>query len=97
MHTCESLWKRGKYHGKLLSNFSARWKNECLLSRLEAYRPKGSMLRRRSLETLQSGEIVLDVKVILYVGGKKVLNRSLKHLIHLRFAVLHCTYLRFLS
>ncbi len=34
--------KRAKYNRRLLTEFTKRWKNEYLLSLLEAYRPKGS-------------------------------------------------------
>ena len=109
VHTYESLSKRGKYHRKLLSHFSTRWKNEYLLSLLEAYRPKESMLNliievnevcllrneqsKRSFWKLcrvvellpgSDGSVrAARVEVISDGGGKKVLNRSLKHLIPL--------------
>lgn len=38
--TYEGLSKRARYHHRLLTQFASRWKNEYLLSLLEAYRPR---------------------------------------------------------
>ena len=38
--THESLSKRARYHQRVLSQFTKRWRNEYLLSLLEAYRPR---------------------------------------------------------
>ena len=38
--TYEGLSKRARYHHRLLTQFTSRWKNEYLLSLLEAYRPR---------------------------------------------------------
>ena len=44
VNTYDSLSKRAKYHRRLLTSFVARWKNEYLLSLLEAYKPRGNQL-----------------------------------------------------
>ena len=40
--TYEELSKRGRYHRKLLTHFTNRWKREYLSALLQAYRPKDS-------------------------------------------------------
>ena len=44
VNTYDSLSKRAKHHRRLLTSFTARWKNEYLLSLLEAYKPKSNQL-----------------------------------------------------
>ena len=103
----ETLSKRSRFHRKVLTQFSCRWKTDYLLSLLEAYKPRDGS----NEPTVEVGDIVLvkndhDKRSFwklaeileLYKGkdqciraakirvageNKRVLNRSLKHLIPL--------------
>ena len=105
--TYEGLSRRARYHHRLLTQFSARWRNDYLLSLLEAYRARGG----NKEPVIENGDIVilrndqqkrsfwkLAKILVLYPGqdgsvrsakiqvagnDKKVLTRSLKHLIPL--------------
>ena len=105
--TYESLSRRGRFHRKLLTQFASRWKNEYLLSLLEAYKPrdgskepivevgdivimrneheKRSFWKLAEIIELYKGEdqSIRAAKIQVAGDGKKVLNRSLKHLIPL--------------
>eukprot|EP00794_Sanderia_malayensis_P015494 gene15494-biopygen11958 len=41
LSTYESLSKRGRYHRRLLAQFTNKWKKEYLMSLLQAFRPQG--------------------------------------------------------
>ena len=53
--THESLSKRARYHQRVLSQFTKRWRNEYLLSLLEAYRPRNGSKE----PPINTGDIVI--------------------------------------
>ena len=103
----ETLSKRGRFHRKLLTQFSCRWKNDYLLNLLEAYKPRdgnkepivevGDIVLVRNEQDKRSFWKLAEI-IELYKGedhsiraakirgageDKRILNRSLKHLIPL--------------
>ena len=108
VNTYEELSKRAKYHRRLLSQFTNRWKKEYLLSLLGKYRPrkdsmfnpdinindiciiKNEQVKRAFWKLCKVEELITGadgstrsakVSVIASDGKKKILIRSLKHLI----------------
>ena len=82
--TYESLSRRGRYHCKLLRQFTNRWKHEYLSSLLQAYKPQGSakesMIQVGDMVILSDGKVKRNfwklAKIISLFKGKDGVYRA---------------------